>query len=116
MKMVYIASPYTIGDMAQNVKRQIDAADELMNVGFCPIIPLLSHFQHMVHPRPYEDWMEIDKEKLRRCDVVLRLPGESKGADIEVALAHELGIPVFKSVNWVKVFFSCESKIEAIKH
>lgn len=116
--MIYIASPYTIGDVTQNVKQQIDVANELMDIGICPVLPLLSHFQHMVHPRSYENWIEIGKEKLRRCDGVLRLPGKSKGADMEIALANELGIPVFYyDIQQIKVYFSNElSKHEAIKH
>ena len=55
MIKVYIASLYTKGDVAVNVKRQIDAAHEVMNNGFAPFVPLYSHFQHMVHPRPYEE-------------------------------------------------------------
>ena len=94
---VFISSPYTIGDIAQNVRRQIDAVDELMNNGYVPFAPLYSHFQHMIHPRPYEDWMSVDFEWVRVCDCILRLEGESSGADREVALAKSLGIPVFYS-------------------
>jgi hypothetical protein len=32
---------------------------------------------------------------LQRCDAVLRLPGESKGADQDVAIARERGLPVY---------------------
>ena len=99
MVTVYIASPYTKGDVAQNVRVQLDAADELMSFGYCPIVPLFTHFQHLHRPRPYEDWMLIDEEKVRRCDVLLRLPGESSGADREVGLAQSLGIPVVYSLN-----------------
>jgi hypothetical protein len=99
MLVVYIASPYTMGDVAQNVKKQLDAADELMSMGFCPIVPLLTHFQHLHKPRPYDDWMSIDMEKVRRCDVLLRLPGESSGADREVMLAESIGIPVVFSMK-----------------
>lgn len=96
---IYIASPYTIGDVAVNVKTQMDTADALMSLGFAPFVPLYSHFQHMAHPRPYADWLGLDLEWLPTCDAVLRLPGESKGADTEVALARELGIPVYTSVE-----------------
>ena len=94
---VYIASPYTLGDVAMNVKRQIDMADQLMNNGFTPFVPLLSHFQHMARPRPYNDWLVNGMEWVKACDCVLRLAGESPGADKEVALAKELGIPVYYS-------------------
>lgn len=99
MKTVYIASPYTKGDVALNVKRQIDCADELIGLGFAPYPPLYSHFQHLVHPRPYETWVALDKEWVLRCDALLRLPGESKGADEEVELALKNNIPVFYNIT-----------------
>jgi hypothetical protein len=43
-----------------------------------------------------------------RCDCVLRLPGESSGADAEISLAQEHDIPVFYSIedvtNWANGF------------
>jgi hypothetical protein len=95
---VYIASPYTKGDVAVNVKRQLDMADELMTLGYAPFAPLYSHFQHMAHPRPYQDWIAIDLEWVLACDVVLRLAGDSSGADGEVAFAREQGVPVVFSI------------------
>lgn len=99
MIKVYIASPYTKGDIAVNVKTQIDVVDVLMDLGFAPYSPLYSHFQHMAHPRPYTDWVEIDLVWVEVCDCLLRLPGESHGADGEVKLALELGKPVFYAIN-----------------
>jgi len=99
MIVVYIASPYTLGDVAVNVKMQIDVADKLVELGYCPIVPLLNHFQHLVHPRPYEDWVKIDNELVLRSDVILRLNGESKGADAEVELATNHNIPVVYSIQ-----------------
>ena len=99
MKKIYIASPYTKGDVAVNVKAQIDCADKLMDLGFAPFVPLYSHFQHMAHPRLYTDWVEIDKEWVLVCDCLLRLPGESRGADDEVDLARKNGIPVYYDIN-----------------
>lgn len=102
MKKVYIASPYTLGDVAINVKFQMDIADELMNLGFAPFVPLYSHFQHMAHPRIYTDWIKFDKIWVLSCDYLLRLGGESKGADGEVQLALENNIPVFYSIDHLK--------------
>lgn len=99
MVKVYIASPYTKGDTAVNVKRQLDMVDVLMDKGFAPFAPLYSHFQHMAHPRPYEDWLNVDFVWVEACDCVLRLDGGSSGADKEVKLALELGKPVFYSVE-----------------
>lgn len=95
---VYIASPYTVGDVAVNVRRQIETADKLMNMGHTPFVPLLSHFQHLLFPRPYEDWVNNDLEWIPCCDCVLRLRGESKGADNEVKLAQKLGKPIYYSI------------------
>lgn len=98
--VIYIASPYTKGDVAVNVRRQIDTVHELMNYSWAlPFAPLYSHFQHMVHPRPYQDWIDIDLKWIHKCDCVLRLDGESPGADGEVELAKSLGLPVFSSVE-----------------
>jgi hypothetical protein len=95
---VYIASPYTKGDVAVNVKRQLDCFDELVTLGFAPFAPLWSHFQHIVHPRKYEDWVMLDMEWVPVCHCILRLPGESVGADNEVTYAMKNNMPIFYSI------------------
>ena len=92
---VYIASPYTKGDVARNVFKALDMADILLDYGFVPFSPLLTHFQHIMFPRDYQEWLSYDMEWLNVCDCLLRLPGESNGADLEVAKAKEIGLPVF---------------------
>lgn len=94
MKLIYIASPYTIGDVGANVRVQLDAAHTILDMGHCPIAPLLSHYLHIHRQRPYQDWMAMDMAIIPRMDAVLTLPGPSKGADAEVALANQLHIPV----------------------
>ncbi len=94
-KRVYIASAYSIGDTALNVKRQMDMANELLDLGFVPFVPLYSHFQHMAHPRPYKEWLALDLEWLPACDCLLRLEGESPGADKEVRAAMVLDMPIY---------------------
>ncbi len=98
MIKVYIASPYTQGDVAVNVKTQLDYHDKLMSHGFTPFAPLLTHFVHMAHPRKYKDWLKHDLEWLKVCDVMLRLPGESHGADIEEEYCKNNNIPVFTNL------------------
>ena len=95
MRRVYIACPYTKGDKDANVRASIDAAHELIEMGFVPYVPLLNHYIHLVHPQDYDIWMEQDVEWLKQCDVLLRLSGESAGADKEIALAHQLHMPVY---------------------
>lgn len=99
IKKVYIASPYSIGDQAKNVKRSMDAANELFDNGFIPFIPLLSHFQHMVHPRSYQEWIDYDLIWVESCDAILRLSGESTGADMETDHASKNNILVFNSIE-----------------
>lgn len=99
MKAVYIASPYTKGDVAVNVRESLLAADQLLELGYAPYPPLYSHFWHFLSPKPYETWTTLDMEWVKRCDCVLRLPGESSGADAEVKLAKANNIPVFSSIE-----------------
>ena len=93
-KVIYIASPYTVGDMAENVAVQLEAAHKLMDMGHCPVAPLLSHYLSIHRRRPYQEWIDTDLALIPKMDIVLRLPGFSKGADGEVDLAKELKIPV----------------------
>jgi len=98
-KVVYIASPYTKGDCAVNVRNSIVVADALASSGFIPRWPLSSHFWHMIIPHPYEFWMELDMAEILHCDILLRLPGESSGADSEVKFASSIAIPVYYSLD-----------------
>jgi hypothetical protein len=96
---IYIACPYSKGDQAVNVRRSIDAAEAVAAKGHFPFNPLFSHFWHMIHPHDYKFWINQDLEWLRECQAVLRLSGESLGADAEVELAKIYGKPVFWSVE-----------------
>ena len=96
---VYIASPYTIGDIALNVRKSIEVANRLLELGYIPFVPLLSHFWHLISPKPHQEWMELDFEWVLRCDCVLRVSGVSSGADAEVELAAGNDIPVFYSIK-----------------
>lgn len=105
MIKVYIASPYSIGDTAINVKRQLDCANELIMLGYAPFVPLYSHFQHMAHPQPYEVWLMLDMEWLNVCDCILRLHGASAGADFEVMNAIKDNKQVFYSIEELNQFY-----------
>lgn len=91
---VYIASPYTHGNTELNVQRSIDAAEAVAQRGHTVIAPLLSHFWHLRHPHPWKFWMAQCLDLLTCADMLLRLDGESVGADIEVREAKAIGIPV----------------------
>ena len=96
---VYIAGPYTKGDVAVNVRNAILAADAVLGAGHVPFLPHLTHFWHLVCPGPYEQWTKLDLEWLPFCEAFIRLPGESSGSDAEVGVASALGMPVYYSVE-----------------
>ena len=98
---IYIAGPYTLGGQARNVRAQIDVANRLAEMGQEPFAPLLNHFWGIVYPHDKEFWMKMDLKWVGVCDGLIRLPGESEGADREVAEARRLGIPVieFKHIS-----------------
>lgn len=95
---IYIAGPYSKGDVGLNVRNAIHAGDYITHFGHVAFIPHLSHFWHLLIPHEYEFWLQQDIEWLKECDALLRLEGESSGADKEVELALELGMPVYYSL------------------
>lgn len=102
MKLVYVAGPYTNPDPLENANTIIRIADGLYAEShelIVPIIPHLTMLWHLVCPHSYEHWLAYDLQVMSRCDAVLRCPGDSGGADGEVTRAHELGIPVFHTVE-----------------
>jgi len=119
---VYIASPYTKGDMARNVHHSLLVANTLIENGYTPFAPLLAHFQHMMFPQDYDTWLKLDMDWLAKCDVVLRMKKhlltgeklpESSGADKEVIFAGQKNIPVVESVEeLLKRFPPVEDSLE----
>ena len=105
---VFVCGPYTLGDVAMNVRAAIEAADRLALMGFVPFIPHLAHFWHLVSPYSYTFWMDWDKEFLIICDALLRIPGESGGAEKEIEVAKSLGIPVFYDIKYLQEYFIAE--------
>jgi hypothetical protein len=89
-----------------NVRNAIAAGDELAAAGATVFIPHLTHFWHLIRPHSWQFWIDQDREWLRTCHAVVRLPGPSTGADLETMEAESLGIPVFCSVaeclRWLK--------------
>ena len=92
---VYIAGPYTKGDPVWNTKAAILAGEMVVEVGHTPYIPHLNLLWHFATPHSPEFWYNYDLEWLILCDCLIRLKGESPGANREVAYAKERGIPVY---------------------
>jgi len=96
---VYVAGPYDQGDVAINVKRAMDAGTRVMDAGFIPFIPHLTHFFHMSRRRSRTEWLTFSASWLLRCGAVYNydphLPSE--GRDLELELARWYGIPIVES-------------------
>ena len=108
--VVFIASPYSKGDPAINTHFQCQIFDRLLTEGrVLPVAPLWTHFQHLMFPRPYADWLAYDQAMLRLYDCCLRLDAthittgycesNSSGADADVATFRKMGKPVFFSIE-----------------
>lgn len=91
--LVYVAGPYTNPDPILNVRNAIFAGEVLWQEQCAPLVPHLSVVWHLVSPHKLEWWYALDLYLLERCDALVRLPGDSEGADREVRQAQVLGIP-----------------------
>lgn len=113
--LILIAGPYasgTDGDpvlMARNLKRLEEAAWPIFRAGHIPMIgewvalPVLASAgaSGPSDPLASEVMYPTAERLLQHCDAVLRLPGESRGADQDVAIAEARGIPVYFSLDEV---------------
>ncbi len=100
--LIFISGPYTHPDPVINVRNAILAGEEVLKLGHNPWIPHLNHLWHLVSPHPEEFWYAYDLIWLRKCDAILRLPGESKGADKEMKLAKIRGMKIFRSIGEIE--------------
>jgi hypothetical protein len=66
-----------------------------MKAGYAVLNPMLS----MAHPDgnniDWQDWINSDLKWVEVADIIVLLPGESKGAEIEVAHASKYGVPLW---------------------
>ena len=112
-KLILIAGPYRSGTgddpelMAQNLRRMEEAAWPIFEAGHIPMIgewvalPVLrsAGVTSVTHPLGERVMYPTAERLLQHCDAVLRLPGESTGADQDVAIARERGLPVYHEVS-----------------
>jgi hypothetical protein len=103
---VYVAGPYSNGDPQTNVDNAIDVGEQITQMDADPFVPHLNHYRHLRHAHDNQHWIDEDLRWLDVCDALYRMPGDSKGADGEVAYAEAHGIPVFQTLcelrRWVK--------------
>ena len=95
---VYVAGP-TTGRMAGGVRDATLIADLLMDQGHTPFIPHFKYFWAAFSSHSNAEWATWRLRWLRRCDALLRLPGDAPEADQEVALAKRLKKPIYFALD-----------------
>lgn len=115
--MILIAGPYRSGTndiaelMKNNLARLESVALPIFRLGHVPIIGewiALPLVQLAGSTRPGDDkWNEIQypvaHRLLEKCDAVLRLEGESTGADNDVAIAKQRGLKIYYRLEDIPV-------------
>jgi hypothetical protein len=113
--LILIAGPYRSGTnddprlLQANLTRLEQAAWPLFRAGHLPMIgewvalPVLrgAGGTTVADPLAAGIMYPTAERLLERCDAVLRLPGESRGADQDVAIARNRGIPVYFGLDEV---------------
>ncbi|MFJ6533115.1 DUF4406 domain-containing protein [Microbacterium sp. NPDC091662] len=112
--LILIAGPYrsgTDGDpvlIAQNLARLEEASGPIFRLGHVPMIgewvalPILRTLDADADADAGAEgdvMYETAHRLLQHCDAVLRLPGDSSGADKDVEIAQERGLPVYRSLE-----------------
>lgn len=110
--LILIAGPYRSGTdgepaaIARNLARLEEAAAPLHRLGHIPMIgewvalPVLRGLD-AAEEAEGDVMYDVAARLLQHCDGVLRLPGASTGADNDVAIARERGLPVYFSIDEV---------------
>lgn len=84
------------------------------------MVPGLSALYDMIIPTHYEVYMAQDFAWIERCDCLIRLPGESSGADREIEHAKGLGKQVFYGtqafLDYVDQFAEADIKKLTLNH
>lgn len=111
--MILIAGPFRSGTgddpelLARNLARLEEAAWPIFRCGHVPMIgewvalPVLrgAGGKTVADPVAKEVMYPTADRLLHHCDAVLRLPGESTGADQDVAIALSRGLPVYHHIE-----------------
>jgi hypothetical protein len=101
MRVFYVAGPYrsnTEWGLVENIRQAEYVASLLWSWGFAVISPHknTAHFGG-IHGLNDDVWLKGDLEILKRCDMVVVLPGweNSSGTKEEIELAKENHMPIY---------------------
>ena len=122
--VILIAGPYrsgTNGDplrIAQNLDRLESFALSIYRAGHIPVIgewvalPLMKQAGSLkLGDEISEQYLyPVASRLLERCDAVLRIEGESKGADEDVRIARERGLQVYWRIEDVPVLAAAQEQ------
>ena len=92
--LIYLAGAFS-SEPEFNTHKAIKIGAKLSDMGYAVFVPHLSYWWDKIDKRDYEWYMEYDFNILSRCDLLVRIPGESKGADREWNFARLNDIPAF---------------------
>ncbi len=109
---VYISGPISDGGKATpdqrlaNVARAAEIHADLIALEFAPICPQLTEYTERLTGRHFkhDEWMAVDFPWIEVAHVVLRMPGESLGSDLEVNYAARCSIPVVYSIVELEIW------------
>jgi nucleoside 2-deoxyribosyltransferase len=115
--VVYVAGPFRASPdqsdqwaQTQNIRQAEALGLEVWRMGAAAVVPHLntSHFQGTL---PDTVWLDGDLAILSKCDAVLLTPdwAKSHGATAERTFALERGIPVFESIDELRVWVEVTS-------
>lgn len=104
--VVYVAGPFRAAStwlIEKNIRKAEELAWDVWAAGFTALCPH-TNTRFYQHSLPDEVWLEGDLELLRRCDVVLLVPGweTSSGTKVEKEEALANGIPVVESIEHLR--------------
>ncbi len=104
--IIYLSGPISAGGILpiyqqrDNVHFATEFSFDLIRKGYSVITPHWSFLaEHAICDHiPHADWIAHDLPLVAACDALYRLPGESSGADAEVAHAEACAMRVFRDV------------------
>ena len=110
---IYVAGAYSADNVIgvlDNMRRGMRASTEVLLAGYAPFCPWIDyHFSLMLQGKEelsVQDYYDYSMAWLYCSDAVLVLPNSenSKGTQKEIAVARELGIPIYGDIEMMKIY------------